>query len=247
MSDSSPSLSIVIPAFNEERRLPATLDQLSEYLSRQPWRWEIRVVDDGSADGTASLVEQYARANERVVLQREPHRGKGGAVRAGMLNARSDYRFLCDADLSMPASELPRFLPPVAADFDVAIGSREAVGARRVGEPWRRHITGRVFNWAIQLLAVPGIADTQCGFKMFRGTAADRIFSIATLDGWAFDVEVLAIARTLGMRVIEVPIEWHHRPESQVSVTRDAWRMLADVWRVRARVRRGDLAQSRQE
>ena len=247
MSDGSLSLSIVIPAFNEERRLPATLDQLVEYLSRQPWRWEIRVVDDGSADGTAALVERYARTNERIVLQREPHRGKGGAVRAGMLKAPGEFRFLCDADLSMPASELPRFLPPAASAFDVAIGSREAAGARRVAEPWRRHITGRVFNWAIQLLAVPGIADTQCGFKMFRSAAAERIFSSATLDGWAFDVEVLAIARTLGMRVIEVPIEWHHRPESQVSVTRDAWRMLADVWKVRARLRRGDLARRRQE
>jgi dolichyl-phosphate beta-glucosyltransferase len=241
VSAGSISLSIVIPAFNEERRIAGTLEQLDTFLRTQPWQWEIRVVDDGSRDGTAALVESFARANPRIVLQREPHRGKGGAVKAGMLASQAAYRFLCDADLSMPARELPRFLPPIAAEADISIGSRESAGARRVGEPWRRHITGRVFNWAIQAIAIRGIADTQCGFKMFTGRAADAVFANVTLDGWAFDVEALAIARAIGLTIVEVPIEWHHRPESQVSVRRDAWRMLADVWKVRARRRRGEL------
>lgn len=241
MPGDSITLSIIIPAFNEARRLPDTLQQWQQFLSSRPWAWELRVVDDGSRDDTAAVVESLSKREPRIVLQREPHRGKGGAVRAGMLRAKAGFRFLCDADLSMPPAELPRFLPPLAPAFDVAIGSREGAGARRVGEPWRRHATGRVFNWAIQLLAVPGISDTQCGFKMFTAAAADVIFPRVTLDGWAFDVEVLAIARALGLRIVQLPIEWHHRPESQVSVTRDAWPMLVDVWRVGVRMRRGRL------
>lgn len=233
-------LSIVIPAFNEERRLPATLDRLAKFLGGQPWTWEIRIVDDGSTDGTARVAEEALRVMPGIVVQREPHRGKGAAVRAGLLAAQGQYRFMCDADLSMPPEELPRFLPPLEAS-DVAIGSREGSGARRVGEPFRRHLTGRCFNYVIQLLAVPGISDTQCGFKMFTADSVRAIFPHATLDGWAFDVEVLCIARALGLRVVEVPIEWHHRDESQVSVLRDSWRMLRDVMKVRARVRRNKL------
>jgi glycosyltransferase involved in cell wall biosynthesis len=234
-------LSIVIPAFNEERRLPATLDRLVTFLGAQPWTWEIRIVDDGSADGTVRVGEEAGRKTPGIVVQREPHRGKGAAVRAGLMAARGQYRFMCDADLSMPPEELPRFLPPAQSAFDVAIGSREGSGARRVGEPLRRHITGRCFNYVIQLLAVPGIRDTQCGFKMFTADSVRAIFPHTTLDGWAFDVEVLCIGRALGLRIVEVPIEWHHRNESQVSVLRDSWRMLRDVLKVRARVRRNKL------
>jgi glycosyltransferase involved in cell wall biosynthesis len=235
------TLSIVIPAFNEARRITATLDRLCAYLGGQPWEWEIRVVDDGSADGTPEVVETAARQNPRIVLQREPHRGKGGAVKAGLLAAGGDYRFICDADLSMPPAELPRFLPPQLGHFDVAIGSREGAGARRVGEPWRRHLVGRVFNFAIRTLVVPGIADTQCGFKLFTAASVRAIFPHVTLDGWAFDVEVLSIARALDLRIVEVPIEWHHRTESKISVLRDSWPMLRDLFKVRARARRGRL------
>ena len=247
VTDGPVSLSVIIPAFNEERRLPATLERLITFLEPSGWDWEIRVVDDGSTDGTAQVAEHHNRVQPRIVLQQEPHRGKGGAVRTGMLRAVARYRFLCDADLSMPAKELPRFFPPLAQGADIAIGSREGAEARRVGEPWRRHITGRAFNWAIQAIAIRGIPDTQCGFKMFTADAADRVFSRVTLDGWAFDVEALAIARALGLRIAIVPIEWHHRPESQLSVTRDAWRMLRDVWRVRTRARDGSLLKNRQE
>lgn len=235
------TLSIVIPAFNEARRIPDTLAQLATYLAAKPWDWEIRVVDDGSTDGTVEAVAAASRRNPRIVVQQEPHRGKGGAVKAGLLAARGDYRFMCDADLSMPPSELVRFLPPALSNFAVAIGSREGAGARRVGEPWRRHFVGRVFNRAIQWLAVPGIADTQCGFKMFTADSVRAIFPHVTLEGWAFDIEVLSIARAKGLRIVEVPIEWHHRPESQVSVFRDSWRMLRDLLKVRARARRGRL------
>ena len=234
-------LSIVIPAFNEERRLPATLHRLATFLAGQPWTWEIRVADDGSTDETARVIEEAARRTPGIVVQREPHRGKGGAVRAGLMAARGRYRFMCDADLSMPPEELPRFLPPALPAFDVAIGTREGSGSRRVGEPLRRHITGRCFNYVIQLLVARGISDTQCGFKMFTAESVRAIFPHTTLDGWAFDVEVLCIARALNLRIVEVPIEWHHRNESQVSVVRDSWRMLRDVLKVRARVRRNSL------
>ncbi len=241
MPTESLSLSVVIPAFNEERRLPGTLELLVAYLRQRPWDWEVRVVDDGSADATSSVVRDCARCERRVVLQQEPHRGKGGAVKAGLMAARAAYRFLCDADLSMPVTELERFLPPRLTEFDVAIGSREGAGAHRIGEPWRRHLTGRAFNYAIRWLVLDGIADTQCGFKMFTRAAVESIFPLVTLDGWAFDVEVLCIAQHQRLRIIEVPIEWHHRPESQVSVVRDSVRMLADLLRVRARARRGAL------
>jgi dolichyl-phosphate beta-glucosyltransferase len=233
-----PWLSVVIPAFNEEPRLPSTLAALTSYLDGQDWRWEIRVVDDGSTDRTAEVTEERAAADPRVVLQREPHRGKGGAAKAGLLAARGRFRFLCDADLAMPVHELPRFLPPALEGFDLAIGTREGIGARRVGEPLCRHAMGRVFNWTIQRVVLRGIEDTQCGFKMFTAEAAEAIFPHVSVQGWAFDVEVLCLARRFGLRLVEVPIEWHHSADSRVSALRDSGRMLADLFRIRARVRR---------
>jgi dolichyl-phosphate beta-glucosyltransferase len=190
------------------------------------------------------VVEERLRQEPRIVLQKEPHRGKGGAVKAGLLAARSDYRFICDADLSMPVSELPRFLPPELPAFDVAIGSREGHGARRVGEPLVRHLAGRVFNYSVQRVMVPGINDTQCGFKMFTGSAVAAIFPFVQVDGWAFDIEVLYLARTRGLRVVEVPIEWHYRRESRINLVRDGAGMLRDLLAIRARAARGSYGAS---
>ncbi|MGE3177750.1 MAG: dolichyl-phosphate beta-glucosyltransferase [Vicinamibacterales bacterium] len=229
------SLSVVIPAYNEEHRLGATLTTIVDHLRQQPWEWEIRLVDDGSRDGTVAVAEGHAAAEPRIVVQREPHRGKGGAVKAGLLAAAGDYRFICDADLSMPIGELQRFLPPALAPFDVAIGSREGRGARRVGEPLYRHLLGRLFNSAVQRLALPGIEDSQCGFKMFTADAVRAVFPLVTVDGWAFDVEVLTIARIRGLRIVEVPIEWHYREQSQVSMLRDGPVMLRELLRIRWR------------
>ena len=229
------TLSIVVPAYNEERRLAATLETLCDYLSRQPWDWEVRVVDDGSGDGTAGIAEAFAAVEPRVVAQREPHRGKGGAVRAGLLAAGSQYRFICDADLSMPIAELPRFLPPEAGEFDIAIGTREGAAARRVGEPIYRHLMGRLFNHIVRWIALPGIHDSQCGFKMFTAGAVAAVFPLVTVDGWAFDVEVLTIARAKGLRVREVPIEWHYRADSRLSMLRDGFGMFRELLRIRAR------------
>jgi len=233
------TLSIVVPAFNEERRLAATLTTLCDYLGRQPWDWEVRVVDDGSSDDTARIAESFTSTRPGVVVQREPHRGKGGAVKAGLAAAPGEYRFICDADLSMPVEEIGRFLPPLATGFDVAIGSREGRTARRVGEPAYRHLAGRLFNFMVQRLALPGIEDSQCGFKMFTAAAVSAIFPRVTVDGWAFDVEVLTVAREQRLRVIEVPIEWHYRADSQLSILRDSAGMLGELLRIKWRVLRG--------
>jgi dolichyl-phosphate beta-glucosyltransferase len=233
------SLSVVIPAYNEERRLGATLDQVCGFLTGQPWQWEVRVIDDGSSDRTAAIVEAAGVHEPRIRVQREPHRGKGGAVKAGLLAAEGQYRFICDADLSMPIAEIGRFLPPELAGFDVAIGSREGVAARRIGEPIHRHLMGRLFNVGVRRLTLPGIQDSQCGFKMFTADAVRAIFPQVTVDGWAFDVEVLTIARARGLRIVEVPIEWHYRRESQINMVRDGFAMLREVLRIRARSLRG--------
>lgn len=183
-SPPDPFLSIVIPAYNEESRLPDTLATILDYLERQCYEWEIIVADDGSADATAAVAQDIADqsgANLRVLDL--PHRGKGWAVRNGMLSARGQYRCLCDADLSMPIAHLTRLLP--ADEFggaDIAIGSREAAGSQRVGEPLKRHLRGRVFNAIVRLLAVPGIADTQCGFKVFSARAAQALFPLQTIE-----------------------------------------------------------------
>lgn len=239
------SLSVVVPAYNEAAQIERTLDELRGYLAPMALSWEVRVVDDGSTDTTRALVAKTAGGDRRIVLQAEPHRGKGAAVRAGMLAATSDLRFLCDADLSMPLPELPRFLELVPGQCDIAIGSREGAGARRVGEPGYRHVMGRGFNRLVRGALLPDLEDTQCGFKLFSGAAVDAVFGQLTIDGWAFDIEALFVARRLGLRIREIPIEWHYREQSKVSPVRDAILMARDVARVRLNAARGKYAVSR--
>jgi glycosyltransferase involved in cell wall biosynthesis len=232
-------LSVIIPAMNEAERIGASLATLQAELPPSAGGWEIRVVDDGSTDETARIVEQAAARDPRIVLQREPHRGKGGALRAGLIAARGARRFMCDADLSMPISELPRFLAVVPAECDVAIGSREGAGAKRVGEPGHRHAMGRVFNLLVRASGLSGIQDTQCGFKMFTSRAVETIVPRLTLDGWAIDIEMLVIATRHRLRVREIPIEWHYRERSRVSPVWDSLRMSRDVLKIRLNARRG--------
>ena len=233
------SISIVVPAYNEAARIGVTLETLCEHFQQRSWDWEIRVVDDGSTDQTAGIAQSFAAEEPRLVVQREPHRGKGGAVKAGLLAAKGWHRFMCDADLSMPISELKSFLPPLLDGYDVAIGTREGIAARRVGEPRSRHLVGRMFNLAVQRLVLPGIEDSQCGFKMFTAAAVQAILPDTLVDGWAFDVEMLAIARAKGLRIVEVPIEWHYRSESRLSVARDGLSMLREILAIRSRTSGG--------
>jgi glycosyltransferase involved in cell wall biosynthesis len=226
-------LSLIIPAYNEENRLPETLTRILAYLERQPYSAEVLVVENGSSDRTLAVARQFANQNNAVRILQSPLRGKGVAVQQGMLAAAGQYRFMCDADLSMPIEQLDRFLPPARPDFDVLIASREAPGAVRYGEPTYRHLVGRVFNWVIHLLALPGLQDTQCGFKCFRDAVAEQVFSHQTITGWAFDVEALFIARYKGYRIQEVPIDWYFNADSKINVARDSLRMFVDLLRIR--------------
>ena len=234
-----PYLSIIIPAHNEEKRLPTSLEKLKQFCAAQPYASEVLVVENASSDNTLAVARAYQAQlpGLRVISLDEP--GKGGAVRAGMLAAEGVYRFMADADFSMPVEEINRFLPPALPDCDVAIGSREVAGARRIGEPFYRHLIGRVFNGMVRLAALPGIQDSQCGFKCFRAEAAQAVFSRQRMTGWSFDVEVLALARTLGFSIREVPVTWVYDPGSRVNVLRDSALMARDLWRVRRALKRG--------
>ena len=234
----TPHLSVVIPAYNEEIRISRTIREIVSYLSGQNYEWEIVVADDGSSDATARLVPEAADGDPRVRVLPLEHRGKGWAVKNGMLAASGDFRLLSDADLSVPIAQVERLLPPQAAGVDVAVGSREAPGAARYGEPGRRHLMGRVFNAVTGWLVATGLADTQCGFKCFRADAAYLLFTKATLDGFSFDVEVLYLARRSGMTLAEIGVDWHYREHSKVRPLRDALSMTMDLLRIRWRHRR---------
>jgi glycosyltransferase involved in cell wall biosynthesis len=238
-----PELTIVVPAYNESSRLPRTLREIDRFISAYHARVELLVVDDGSDDDTGRIAEQHESAAASYQVLRRPHRGKASAVRAGMLAASGSHVLFTDADLSTPIDYAWILIDALDAGADVAIGSREGIGATRVGEPAYRHVMGRVFNAVVRLLAVPGINDTQCGFKAFRGEAAKAIFSRTmlhagddTVEGprvTGFDVEVLYIARRLGYTIAEVPVYWEHVVGSKVQPLPDSFRMFADVLRVR--------------
>jgi glycosyltransferase involved in cell wall biosynthesis len=234
---SQPFLSIIVPAYNEEVRIADTLEQIAEFLNTQDYPWELLVADDGSTDGTAALVRQYAAQNPQIRLLSLEHRGKGWAVRHGVLASAGEYRFICDADLSMPIEQMARFLPPQIEGVDIIIGSREMANSRRIGEPARRHLMGRFYNRLIQLLAVQGIKDTQCGFKCFRGAIAAPLFQRQTLEGFAFDVELLFLARRTGLSIREIGIDWRYRGHSKVRAFQDSLIMSWDLLKIRWRHR----------
>ncbi len=236
---SEPFLSVVVPAFNEEGRIGPALREVVEYLESRPYSWEVVVADDGSVDGTARLAAEAGAGRPNLRVLSLPHRGKGWAVKNGMLAAGGEYRLLCDADLPVPVEQMERLLPPGSGGADVAVGSRAAPGASRLGEPPSRRLMGRVYNALVRLLALPGAGDTQCGFKCFRGEVVPALFERQTLDGFAFDVEVLYLARRLGLSVREIPVDWRYRERSKVRAFTDSLRMAWDLVRVRWRHRGG--------
>lgn len=235
----TPFLSIIIPAHNEENRLPRTLEQIFAFLKKQTYTSEVIVVENGSSDRTLELAMQFVKEHANLVVIQEHNKGKGNAVRRGMLTARGGYRFICDADLSMPIEDLEKFLPPAIENFDIAIGSREAPGAIRYNEPSYRHIGGRAINLAIRTLILPGLNDTQCGFKCFRAETTKDLFQKQTLMGWSFDIELLYLARRKKLRIREIPIHWYYDPDSKVSAVRDALRMIGDIFRIHFNAMRG--------
>lgn len=235
----SPFLSIIIPAYNEEQRLPYTLEQIFSFLKEQNYSAEVLVVENGSRDRTFEIATGFAKHYPNLYVFQEKQRGKGNAVRHGMREARGEYRFMCDADLSMPIAELKKFLPPALSDVDIAIASREVQGAVRYDEPYLRHLTGRVFNNLIRLLVLPGLQDTQCGFKCFRAQVAEEVFQYQTLTGWSFDVEVLYIAQRKGYQIREVPIHWYFKADTKISIIKDSWQMFLDLLTIRFNASRG--------
>ena len=229
----APFLSIILPAHNEERRLPRTLEEVKGFVEAQSYPVEVVLVENGSQDRTLELAQQFATHAPFLKVIHEERPGKGLAVRTGILAAKGEYRIFCDVDFSMPVTEINRFVPPAQPDCQVAIGSREAPGAVRYNEPYYRHLSGRIFNTLVRWLALPGLQDSQCGFKCFRGDIADEIFPLQTNTGWAFDVEVLFVARQRGYRIVEVPVPWYFNPESKVRMLRDSWRMVRDLILIR--------------
>jgi dolichyl-phosphate beta-glucosyltransferase len=231
-------LTIIIPAYNEERRVPKSLEQIVTFVQQQPEPMEVIVVENGSRDRTTEIADSYA-ARYPFVRVMHSEKGKGVAVKAGMMAGRGRYLFICDSDLSMPIAEVRKFLPPILPDYDVAIASREGPGAHRFGEPPYRHLMGRVFNFIVRVLAIPGFQDTQCGFKSFRRQVAGEVFAAQTMTGWAFDVEALFIAMRRGYRVIAVPINWYFDGDSRIDPIPDTYRMVRDVLRIRLNAWRG--------
>jgi dolichyl-phosphate beta-glucosyltransferase len=224
-------LSVVIPAYNEERRLPKTLDSVYQYLSGLGKEFEIVVVDDGSLDTTASVVEGYAATRPQIrLLSYSPNKGKGHAVRVGMLAARGELILFDDADGSSPIHEERLLTDAIAGGYDLAIASRAKPDDNRTVKalPYRKYI-GNAFNMIVQCLLLPGLYDTQCGFKIFKREVAHDLFSVAHLNGFAFDVEVLFIARLRGYKVSEIPINWSNVEGSKVNVLLDSPKMLLEV------------------
>ena len=225
-------LSVVIPAWNEEARIGSTLVAISDYLEALREDYEILVVDDGSSDGTAAVVEAAGR--RQVQLLRLPeNRGKGAAVRAGVLASRGHEILFSDADLATPIGELTKLRAALARGHDIAIGSRALAASEvQVRQHPLRQEMGRTFNRLVRLLVLDGFRDTQCGFKLFRGEVGRELFGRARVDGFAFDVEILLLARPR-YKVAEVPVVWRHVEQSKVSPGRDAARMLWDVIKLR--------------
>ena len=235
-------LSIIVPAFNEEHRLPPTLAQLHAFLSAQPLRYEIVVVDDGSRDATCAVVEAAMATIPHLRLVRQtPNRGKGAAVRLGMLEARGQIRVMSDADGSMSPDQLPRLLAPLlACKAEIAIGSRYAEGASTdIKQPFYRVLWSRLANRVIQRSLVPGVRDTQCGFKAFTAEAARALFQLGRIDGWAFDLEILALARRSGFEIAEVGVAWTDDRRSRVNPLKDMWKVIREAVTIRRNLRHG--------
>ena len=228
-----PSLSIIIPVFNEEERIGATLNVVVNFLKTRDYAWEIVVSDDGSTDSTVSVVKQFINDGSDVKLLQLVHQGKGWAIKNGMLFATGKYRFICDADLSMPIDQLERFFVNDSGCGEIVIGSRGMPLSRRIGEPFHRRLMGRIYNILVRVMGVSRITDSQCGFKCFSGEQVFALFDKQTISGFAFDVEILFLAQRAGITIREIDIDWYYMPNSKVRPILDAICMTWDLARIR--------------
>lgn len=249
-----PYLSVVIPSYNEISNLErGVLDSVYEYLQSQNYTWEVILSDDGSTDGTLTALESFAKRDKRIRVLQNPHAGKAPTVTAGMLAAKGEWRLFTDFDQSTPLSEIEPLLEYAKLGYQVVIGSREMIGAAREKEPLHRHIMGRGFNLLVQLFAVQGILDTQCGFKLFSAQATELLFPKMRVYGsrkvtqdaftGAFDVELLFLAQRNGFKIREVPVQWIHYHTDRVSPIKDSIRMFIGILRIRATALRGEYGQ----
>jgi len=236
------ALSVIIPTFNEEANIRRTGGAVLAWLKARSPQWELLLVDDGSRDATLAIERELAQGEPRVrVIPCSPNRGKGHAVREGMLAARGDVRLFLDADFSTPIEELDKLLPHLAAGFDIAIGTRRVPDALIEGRPpVHRHLLGEAYVKLASWLLGTHVTDFNCGFKAFRATAADRLFRLSRRNDWSFDAEVLALAERLGYRIKEVPVRWAHvQATSKVKPLRDGLRSFAALLAIRRDLRRG--------
>ncbi|MDR3580389.1 MAG: glycosyltransferase family 2 protein [Oryzomonas sp.] len=236
-----PSLSIIIPAYNEEDRLPRYLGSIVKYLTEKNTSYELIIVDDGSTDSTATVVEKIMETNPHVkIIRTSQNHGKGFAVKAGMLNACGKLRLFADADGATPIKELERLRQGIESGADIAIASRALHdGSTTVTARLHRKIIGTIFNLVVGLLAVQDVNDTQCGFKLFTEASANAIFPLQRISGFGFDVEILFICKKKGYRVKEIPVNWIDIKGSKVKLFRDSWKMFIDVIAIRLNDLRG--------
>jgi len=243
--------SIVMPAYNEEDKITSTLTQVVNFMRNFTDSFEVLIVNDGSADTTAAKVLEYCKDNPEVTLIDNPHKGKGYAVWTGMMKAEGDLIYMADVDLSAPIEDLKKFSNwALEHDFDIVIGSREGFGAKRVGEPWYRHVMGRGFNLFVQIFALRGISDSQCGFKLFTKKAAKDIFGRMQIYGsntknvkgtyfGAWDVEVLYLARKFGYKIKQIPVTWVYVKSKKFNPISNSVKMALDVLKIRLNDIRG--------
>jgi len=237
-------LSVIIPSYNEKKNISrGVLDQVIEYLKKQTYEWELILSDDGSSDGTLKVLDDFAKKDSRIKVLHNKHAGKAPTVKAGMLAAKGEWRLFTDFDQSTPLKEVEKLFRYTKNGIKVIIGSREIIGALRDKEPFHRHLMGRGFNIIVQILAIPGILDTQCGFKLFSSDATEKLYNQLYVYGdnkerkdaftGAFDVELLFLAKKNGFAIKEVPIEWKHNETDRVSPIKDSLRMLRDIMTIR--------------
>ncbi len=240
MSEEAIFLSVVIPAYNEQARIADTLFRVKDFLQEWPHRSEVLVVDDGSRDLTLEVVktidiygETMKEQSSTRIISDGTNRGKGAAVRRGFELARGQYVLFSDADLSTPIEEVEKLLAALASGADIAIGSRRLPASEVDPQPPHRRLMGWVFSTLVRTLAVPGVRDSQCGFKCYRGEAARRLAELQRMPGFSFDVEHLFLARRFGWKIAEVGVRWKDAPGTKVKPVRDSWRMLRDLFRIR--------------
>jgi dolichyl-phosphate beta-glucosyltransferase len=229
---------VVIPAYKEEKRLRVSLPRILEYLQGCDYAWEILVVDDGSPDRTSEAAKELLAGSPHTVLRNEPNAGKGASIRRGMLESRGAHALFTDADLSTPIEDVERMWSEIEKGADVVFGSRTLPESELiVRQPFVREMGGRVFNVLVRMLVLGGFSDTQCGFKMFTRRAANIVFPLQKMDGFVFDVEILAIAKEAGLKLRDVPVRWEDSPVSTLNPITDGLKTYADLLKVRKRIK----------